>query len=282
MPRALRRTHEPSGRRQRRTGCDDDRPARARGSTAGRRTYPRVARRLPARIRFAGAPCRRLGWTHPSAGRGLTARRLALSRVHPVRAGSGGLICVQDRAERALCSRRKPVRATHTSPRTKCLPRVQVSFGMPWRGPREHHGHDGGRPRRRHPGRLRPHSRGRSCTGLGALRRRPEARWRKKPGDVPELATLQRELLTAAVKGLRPGGVLAYVTCSPHLAETRDIAEAVTDEFSEELREIDARGALESISGAPLDFGDTPGMRAQLWPHRHGTDAMSVSLWQRR
>ena len=58
------------------------------------------------------------------------------------------------------------------------------------------------------------------CTGLGALRRRPEARWRRRPDDVAALAKLQRELLTAALRHVRPGGVVAYVTCSPHLAET--------------------------------------------------------------
>ena len=58
------------------------------------------------------------------------------------------------------------------------------------------------------------------CTGLGALRRRPEARWRRQPGDVPALARLQRELLARRSRLTRPGGVVAYVTCSPHLAET--------------------------------------------------------------
>ena len=59
------------------------------------------------------------------------------------------------------------------------------------------------------------------CTGLGALRRRPEARWRRSPADLAELTELQADLLDAAVRLLRPGGVLGYVTCSPHLAETR-------------------------------------------------------------
>ena len=58
------------------------------------------------------------------------------------------------------------------------------------------------------------------CTGLGALRRRPEARWRRQPADVPALAKLQRELLAAAIALTRPGGVVLYATCSPHLAET--------------------------------------------------------------
>ena len=58
------------------------------------------------------------------------------------------------------------------------------------------------------------------CTGLGALRRRPEARWRRRPADVPELTKLQRELLSSAIALTRPGGVVLYATCSPHLAET--------------------------------------------------------------
>src|SRR5215218_9947664 len=58
------------------------------------------------------------------------------------------------------------------------------------------------------------------CTGLGALRRRPEARWRRQPADVPALVRLQRELLASAIRLTRPGGVVLYVTCSPHLSET--------------------------------------------------------------
>ncbi len=58
------------------------------------------------------------------------------------------------------------------------------------------------------------------CTGLGALGRRPEARWRRTPADLPGLTQLQRELLASALAAVRPGGLVAYVTCSPHLAET--------------------------------------------------------------
>src|SRR5699024_10378365 len=58
------------------------------------------------------------------------------------------------------------------------------------------------------------------CTGLGALRRRPESRWRRTPQDLATLTQLQSQLLDAAVKMLKPGGLLAYVTCSPHIAET--------------------------------------------------------------
>src|SRR5205807_8783539 len=77
------------------------------------------------------------------------------------------------------------------------------------------------------------------CTGLGALRRRPEARWRRGPGDVAALTTLQRELLDAAYRLVRPGGLVAYVTCSPHVAETA----AVVD--GREL--LDARAAFPGV-----------------------------------
>lgn len=122
------------------------------------------------------------------------------------------------------------------------------------------------------------------CTGLGALRRRPEARWRKRPADVPELTALQRGLLSAALGALRPGGIVAYVTCSPHLAETAGVVADVRREWGSAVEELDARAAVQSASREPLDLPapvDGSG-RAQLWPHRHGTDAMFVSLLRRK
>ncbi|WP_227981806.1 RsmB/NOP family class I SAM-dependent RNA methyltransferase [Nocardia spumae] len=107
------------------------------------------------------------------------------------------------------------------------------------------------------------------CTGLGALRRRPESRWRRTPADVRELAVLQRELLTAAWELLRPGGVVLYSTCSPHLPETvAVVADLVRRTDAEQL---DTRELLPGVT----DIGDGPG--AQLWPHRHGTDAMFMA-----
>ena len=122
------------------------------------------------------------------------------------------------------------------------------------------------------------------CTGLGALRRRPEARWRKRPADVAELAALQEELLRAAVGALRPGGVVAYVTCSPHLAETAAVVARVREEAGDDLEELDARAAIRAVARTDIDLAapeDGTG-RAQLWPHRHGTDAMFVALLRRR
>jgi 16S rRNA (cytosine967-C5)-methyltransferase len=114
------------------------------------------------------------------------------------------------------------------------------------------------------------------CSGLGSLRRRPEARWRKTPADVTELAVLQRELLNAAIDAARPGGVVAYVTCSPHLAETSDVVTAVAR----------SRGDV-TILDAPAVLPEVPALRgpdprfAQFWPHRHGTDAIFIALLRR-
>ena len=104
------------------------------------------------------------------------------------------------------------------------------------------------------------------CTGLGALRRRPEARWRRRADGLDELVALQRELLAAALRLVRPGGVVGYVTCSPHPAETRDVVAGTPL--------IDGRAAF---PGVP-DLGAGP--TVQLWPHRHGTDAMFCALIQ--
>lgn len=119
------------------------------------------------------------------------------------------------------------------------------------------------------------------CTGLGALRRRPEARWRKLPEDVPQLARLQEELLDAALGMLAPGGVVAYVTCSPHPAETVAIARRAVRRGAQAL---DAAAILRVAAGAagaeldlvPGELGE--GSCVQLWPHRHGTDAMFLAL----
>jgi 16S rRNA (cytosine967-C5)-methyltransferase len=118
------------------------------------------------------------------------------------------------------------------------------------------------------------------CTGLGALRRRPEARWRKQPEDVEELAVLQEQLLDAAVAALAPGGTLAYVTCSPHLAETRGQVDALLRRHSDELEQLDTAGVVRGIAARDPQVAD--GATVQLWPHRIGTDAMFIALFRRR
>jgi len=98
------------------------------------------------------------------------------------------------------------------------------------------------------------------CSGLGALRRRPEARWRKQPADLEELVPLQRTLLGAALDLVRPGGVVVYATCSPVLAETTEVVAAVLGDHDDVERLAPDR---------------------QLWPHEHGTDAMFWSVLRR-
>ena len=117
------------------------------------------------------------------------------------------------------------------------------------------------------------------CTGLGALRRRPEARWRKQPADVGELTRLQADLLASALDALAPGGLLAYVTCSPHLAETRAIVESGLRR-RDDVELLDGPEAVTRVALGDVDLASGP--YVQLWPHRQGTDAMFVALVQKR
>ncbi|AYY15406.1 rRNA cytosine-C5-methyltransferase [Actinobacteria bacterium YIM 96077] len=112
------------------------------------------------------------------------------------------------------------------------------------------------------------------CSGLGALRRRPEARWRRTPSDIAQLRPLQTALLQAAVRAVRPGGVVGYITCSPHLAETVTVVEDILRR-NDDIERVDARPYL---PGVP-DLGSGPDV--QLWPHVHGTDAMYLALLRR-
>lgn len=118
------------------------------------------------------------------------------------------------------------------------------------------------------------------CTGLGALRRRPEARWRRQPSDVSALTELQRELLASGIEATASGGVVGYATCSPHLNETRFV---VTDVVKrrDDVELVDARGLFVDAGGKALaDLGDGPFV--QLWPHLHGTDAMFFALLRKK
>lgn len=118
------------------------------------------------------------------------------------------------------------------------------------------------------------------CTGLGALRRRPEARWRKRPQDVAELTLLQGRLLDAAFAALAPGGILAYVTCSPHTAETHGSLGTALAGWGAAAESLDTAAVVQAVSRHPLDLA-SDAATVQLWPHRHGTDAMFIALVRR-
>jgi 16S rRNA (cytosine967-C5)-methyltransferase len=118
------------------------------------------------------------------------------------------------------------------------------------------------------------------CTGLGALRRRPEARWRRQVSDLDALVPLQKALLSSALDSLRPGGVVLYATCSPVLAETAEVVSAVLAARSDTV--LDDAAPL--LPDALLVQGDCAGPHPgtfQLWPHRHHTDAMFGALLRR-
>jgi len=118
------------------------------------------------------------------------------------------------------------------------------------------------------------------CSGLGSLRRRPESRWRKTPADVEALVPLQRELLDSAVAALKPGGYIAYVTCTPVLTETEEIVQQCLKAHPD-LIQVDAWGALASVATNPLPRSGSS-KAVQLWPHIHGTDAMFISLLRKK
>jgi 16S rRNA (cytosine967-C5)-methyltransferase len=113
------------------------------------------------------------------------------------------------------------------------------------------------------------------CTGLGALRRRPEVRWRRTLQDLRALTQLQRELVDSAIQALNPGGVLGYATCSPHLAETSIQIVDIKKKHSE-LQQISVDEYLPST----LQAGTRDGAMS-LWTHKHGTDAMYLALFRK-
>jgi 16S rRNA (cytosine967-C5)-methyltransferase len=114
------------------------------------------------------------------------------------------------------------------------------------------------------------------CSGVGALRRRPESRWRRSEADLDDLVPLQRRLLDSALDSVRPGGVVLYATCSPVLAETAEVVRAAV----EGRDDVELRDASPLLPEVPDAEGPLAGT-LQLWPHRHHTDAMFLALLAR-
>jgi 16S rRNA (cytosine967-C5)-methyltransferase len=115
------------------------------------------------------------------------------------------------------------------------------------------------------------------CTGLGALRRRPEARWRRSMQDLKELVVIQRDLLDSAVRLMAEGGLIAYVTCSPHLAETRlQVADFLYRHKDFEVLDI-APWIPHGYEGARLHDGSL-----QLWTDIDISDSMFMSIFKRK
>ena len=105
------------------------------------------------------------------------------------------------------------------------------------------------------------------CSGLGVLRRRPEARWRLAPADIDRVAALQRDLLTAATSLVRPGGLVAYCVCTLTREETLDVDRWAAGAFP----------ALTAVAG-PGGPWRPHGRGALLLPTAAGTDGMFLLL----
>lgn len=103
------------------------------------------------------------------------------------------------------------------------------------------------------------------CSGLGALRRRPDARWRITPAAIESLAAVQRQMLDAAVALVRPGGTLVYSVCTLTAAESID----------------HDRGELSGLDVlAPAPPWEPYGRGGRVLPQHHDTDGMIVLRWR--
>jgi 16S rRNA (cytosine967-C5)-methyltransferase len=119
------------------------------------------------------------------------------------------------------------------------------------------------------------------CSGLGALRRRPEARWRKSAADLPGLTALQGELLDSALRLAAPGGTVVYATCSPHRGETDQVVDAALRRISgtrtvREMSASDLLGETVVFPASPISQSGTK--RLRLWPNIHATDGMFAAV----
>jgi 16S rRNA (cytosine967-C5)-methyltransferase len=113
------------------------------------------------------------------------------------------------------------------------------------------------------------------CSGLGTLRGRPDLRWRASPEAAEELAALQREILLAAARAVRPGGTIAYSTCTLNPAENEDVVAGV----------LAARGDLveeDLQSDALLWKHPTVANHLLLMPDRDGTDGFFIARLRRK
>ncbi len=111
------------------------------------------------------------------------------------------------------------------------------------------------------------------CTGTGTFRRHPDARWRIKISDIAVMSALQKLILRAAAKVVKPGGLLIYSTCSLEPEEN----DAQVDSFlSDSLNWVLEPPAEGTVAPELLDGG-----RLRVLPHRHGTDGAFAARLRR-
>ena len=112
------------------------------------------------------------------------------------------------------------------------------------------------------------------CSGLGALRRRPESRWSKSAQDLKSLTQLQQELLASGLQALKPGGLLLYATCSPHLSETTAVVEKVLKGGG-----VSVLNLTQSMNNQFMQERLPKNRKTvQLHTQRDGTDSMFLAL----
>ncbi len=114
------------------------------------------------------------------------------------------------------------------------------------------------------------------CSGLGTLRHHPELRWRRRPEDIPRLATLQQDILAGVAALVRPGGVLVYAVCTL----TREENEDVVTRFCAGHPRFVAEDVC-TTAGVPAALGTATGFLRTL-PHRHGLDGFFAARLRAR
>ncbi|WP_298273055.1 16S rRNA (cytosine(967)-C(5))-methyltransferase RsmB [Geobacter sp.] len=114
------------------------------------------------------------------------------------------------------------------------------------------------------------------CSGLGVLRRNPEGKWWKEPGDLARIVATQRAILDAVAPRLVPGGVILYSTCSTTLAEN----EGVVEDFLSRCDDF----VLEDLNAFFPELAELFTVRGffRSWPHRHGMDGFFAARLRKR
>ena len=110
------------------------------------------------------------------------------------------------------------------------------------------------------------------CSGLGVLRRKPDARWNKTAAEIDALPALQLEILMSAAKAVKKGGVLVYSTCTIEAAENQDVVMAFLAKQPDFVLED---------TGAFLPGEKRPEKMVQLYPQQDGTDGFFIARMRR-
>ncbi len=115
------------------------------------------------------------------------------------------------------------------------------------------------------------------CTGLGIIRRKPDIKWRKESSDTAEITGLQRKMIAAAARSVKPGGVLVYSTCTILPEENGDLVKGFLQENPEFEMDDLAAATPEALRGHIEEKG-----MLQLYTNRDGADGFFISKLRRK